>query len=464
MSERAKPWSSTAFRLAIQFGAIMVLTVIVVLAVFYVQTVGVLRARVDRQAEVNLRRLADHERKYGQAALEAEIHQFLQDGVNTDTEIIILMDSHGVPIVGNAAVIPARRLTTMGIRELKVRRGQQMVTGRVAVAELSGGRSLAVGADMQQQRDMEALIGRASLLAALFALCMAVIGALLFRRLVDERAADIRNTMSRVAAGDLRQRIPVSERADEFSLLNRDINNMLDRLEQLMEGIRHVSNTIAHNLRTPLTRITLQLRNARQLPADEQAATLMRVAGEVEELGVVFDKLLQIAEVESGTTRAAFGPVDVNALLLDVAEFYEPLLDESGGTLETDVQGRLAALGDGDLIASAVANLLDNAIKYGGAGGDAVHVALRARAATLDGQPRGAPGIEILVRDNGPGVAPQSIEKMTTRFFRERKDRRGYGLGLASVHAITQLHGGRLEFRNLERGLQVRIWLPEAQA
>jgi len=478
MSERARPWSSTAFRLALQFGGLMVLTVLVVLAVFYVQTVGVLRTRVDRQAETNLRRLVDHAGKYGQEALETEIRQFLQDGVNTDTEIIILMDSHGVPIVGNATVIPLRRLTSMGIRELKVRRGSRVVMGRVAVAELPQGLSLAVGTDMQQQRDMEELIGRASLLAALLSLLIAVIGATMFRRLVDERAADIRNTMSRVAAGDLRQRIPVSARADEFSLLNRDINSMLDRLEQLMEGIRHVSNTIAHNLRTPLTRITLQLRNARQLPPDEQARTLMRVAGEVEELGIVFDKLLQIAEVESGTSRAAFGTVDINALLLDVAEFYEPLLDEGGGALEVQVRGHLAALGDGDLLASAVANLLDNAIKYGGAHGDPsassltdappsdgtrppVRVVLRARAATLDGEPQGAPGIEILVEDNGPGVDPQAMEKMTTRFFRARKDRSGYGLGLASVHAITQLHGGRLAFSNLPHGFQARIWLPQ---
>lgn len=457
-----------AFRLALQFAGLMVLTMAVVLAVFYVQTVGVLRARVDRMAETHLKRLVEHSQKFGEDALATEIGQTLQDGVNTDTEILILMDEHGVPLIGNAAVVPLRRLSTMGIRELKVRRGGRVVTGRVAVAELPSGRLLAVGTDMQQQRELEELVGRASLIAAIVALVMAVGGAMTFRRVVDERAADIRNTMARVAAGDLRQRVPVTGRDDEFTLLNRDINSMLDRLEQLMEGIRHVSNTIAHNLRTPLTRITLQLRNARGLAPEAQAATLARVAGEVEELGVVFDKLLQIAEVESGTSRAQFGPVDINALLLDVAEFYEPLVDENGGTLALDVQAGLEVLGDGNLIASAVANLLDNAIKYGGATEAlgptlAVRVALMARRAPMeDGQ--GAMGIEILVQDNGPGVDPSSIEKMTTRFFRARSDRSGYGLGLASVHAIVQLHGGRLAFTNLPRGLQARIWLPQMPA
>ncbi len=458
-SARTKPWSSTAFRLALQYGGLMVLTMTVVLAVFYVQTVGVLRARVDRQAESHLKRLVDHADKYGLQALETEIRQTLEDGVNTDTEILILIDSHGAPLMGNATPVPLRRLTTMGVRELKVRRNGRIVAGRVAVAELPDGNFLAVGTDMQQQRDLEELVGRASLIAAVIAFVMAIGGALTFRRVVDERAAAIRNTMARVAAGDLRQRIPVTGRDDEFTLLNRDINSMLDRLEQLMEGIRHVSNTIAHNLRTPLTRITLQLRGARHLGAEDQAATLVRVSGEVEELGVIFDKLLQIAEVESGTSRASFGPVDVNALLVDVAEFYEPLLDDGVGELTVDMQDGLKVLGDGDLIANAVANLLDNAIKYGGdpdvqpPDAHSVRIALGARRADT--------GVEILVQDNGPGVEPQLMEKMTTRFFRARKDRSGYGLGLASVQAIVHLHGGRLDFTNLPRGLQARIWLPE---
>ena len=465
MSSPAKPWSSTAFRLALSYGGLLVLTMAIVLAVFYVQTVGVLRARMDRQAETTLRRLLDHADKYGQVALEGEIRQTLEDGVNSDTEILILMDPQGVPTMGNAAVVPQRRLTTFGMRELKVRRAGRLVVGRVAVAELPNGDFLAVGSDMQPQRDLEELVRRASLLAAFIALVMTVLGAMMFRRVVDDRALAIRNTMARVAAGDLRQRIPETGRDDEFTLLNRDINSMLDRLEQLMEGIRHVSNTIAHNLRTPLTRMTLQLRNAQQLPASEHAAALARVAVEVEELGVVFDKLLQIAEVESGTSRASFGLVDLSALLIDVAEFYEPLVDEDGGTLQVIAPDAPQAFGDGDLLANAIANLLDNAIKYGGGTPGTAHEPVRIvmRAArALQERDRGASGIEILVQDNGPGVDPQSLEKMTTRFFRARKDREGYGLGLTSVDAIVQLHGGRLEFTNLPgRGFQARIWLPE---
>src|SRR5256885_61137 len=165
-------------------------------------------------------------------------------------------------------------------RSLKVRRNGKIIAGRVAVAQLSDGKLLAVGSDMQVQSDVEELFGRASLLAGLVALGMAVLGAGAFRRVVEERAADIRSTMARVATGDLRQRIPVTRRDDEFTLLNRDINTMLDRLELLMDGIRHVSNTIAHNLRTPLTRILLRLRNAQQATPEEKRSEERRVGKE----------------------------------------------------------------------------------------------------------------------------------------------------------------------------------------
>ena len=458
---RSRPWSSLAFRLALSYGGLMVLTMAIVLAVFYVQTVGVVRVRLDKQAENHVRRLTEHSAKYGPGALENEILQTIRDGVNTDTEIVILMNPQGETIVSNAEVYPPRKLSIMGVRELTVKRNGRLMVGRVAVVEMPNGNLLAVGSDMQLQRDMEELFGQASLLAAVAACIMAVIGAMVFRRVVDERAAAIRSTMSRVAAGELRQRIPVDQREDEFTLLNRDINTMLDRLEQLMEGIRHVSNSIAHNLRTPLTRILLRLRNAQQASPEMQSATLELVAEEVAELGVVFEKLLQIAEVESGASRKSFASVDLQALLVDVVDFYEPLVEDAGGILRLDVQEGVQALGDGDLLASAVSNLVDNAIKYG-ASPDDIHgadVLLRAAPAQEHGSD-GVWGVEITVQDQGPGADPQTLEKMTTRFYRAESDRPGYGLGLASVLAIVQLHGGKLSFHNAHPGLVARIWLP----
>ncbi|MBH1963737.1 MAG: HAMP domain-containing histidine kinase [Comamonadaceae bacterium] len=462
---RLRPWSSLAFRLALSYSALLILTLTTVLAVFYVQTVGVLHLRADRQAEAHLRRLLDKHTQNGQSALEDEIRWMLQDGQDTDTEIVILADAQGQVLMGNAKAEPLRKLSSMGVRDLKVRRGAEVALARVAVAELPNGQVLAVGNDLQAVHYMEELISRASLMAVLVALILAVAGALIFRRVVGDRASEIRSTMARVAAGDLRQRIPEGGPEDEFTQLNRDINSMLDRLEQLMEGIRHVSNTIAHNLRTPLTRMLLQLRNAQNATASEQSTTVQRVAQEVEELGVIFEKLLQIAEVESGTSRNSFAQVDVRALLVDVVDLYAPVAEDSGGSLRSEIIGSPFALGDGDLIASAVANLVDNALKYGGVQSatpdeaPAADIVLRSSQAPEQGP--GSPlGVEIVVRDHGPGAEPQVLEKMTTRFYRARSDQHGYGLGLSSVQAIVQLHGGRLDFENFFPGLQARIWLP----
>lgn len=458
-----RPWSSLAFRLALNYGVLLVLTVAIVLAVFYMQIVGVLLTRLDHQASLQLKRLQEYAYKHGVEGLREEIESVLRDGVDSDTEILILMQPDGTPIVGNAQPQPPRVLSDMGVRDIVVLRRRQLVEGRVAVARLADGHLLAAGSDMQAQRDVEALFSRASMIVVAVALLMAVGGALSFRRAVELRAGDIRNTMALVAAGDLRQRIPVhAGQHDEFTLLNRDINGMLDRLEHLMDGIRHVSNTIAHNLRTPLTRILLQLRAAEHQPPEAHAAILAAVTHEVAELGVVFDKLLGIAEVESGAAREAFGPLALRTLLEDLCELYEPLVQEQGGSIVLRVQGEPSAWGDVNLLASALANLVENATKYGADADGRLRLELQASLLAEQALPEGMPpgSVQLLVRDHGPGVAPADLEQLGTRFYRADRVQQGYGLGLASVLAVVRLHGGQLLFEPAAPGLAVRIVLP----
>ena len=457
-----RPWSSLAFRLALNYGVLLVLAVAVVLAVFYMQIMSVLLTRLDHQASLQLKRLQEYAYKHGVDGLREEIDSVLRDGVDSETEILILMQPDGTPIVGNAQPQPARVLRDMGVRDIVVMRHGQLVEGRVAVARLPDGHLLAAGSDMQAQRDVETLFRRASMIVVAVALLMAVGGALSFRRSVELRAGDIRSTMALVAAGDLRQRIPVqTSRYDEFTLLNRDINGMLDRLEHLMDGIRHVSNTIAHNLRTPLTRILLQLRAAAHQPPPTHAATLEAVTHDVAELGIVFDKLLGIAEVESGAARDAFGPVALRTLLENLCELYEPLVQEQGGSIVLRVQGEPAAWGDANLLVSALANVVENAIKYGAADGR-LELELQASLLPESALPKGLPpgSVQVLVRDHGCGVAPEALAQLGTRFYRADRAQPGYGLGLASVLAVVRLHGGQLLFEPASPGLAVRIVLP----
>lgn len=463
---RVLPWRSLAFRLALSYGCMLVFTVAVVLAVFYLQIVGVLRNRLDQYATTQLKRLEDYAAVHGVAALHDQIDHLMRDGINTDTEIILLLTPEGHTIIGNADIVPARRLTQLGMRELTVQRMGRKVVGRVQAVLLPDGNYLVVGSDMRTQVSIEDLFARASSLVVVVALLMAVVGAISFRRLVDARALGIRSTMARVAAGDLAQRIPVQhQEKDEFALLSRDINSMLERLQQVMDGVRHVSNTIAHNLRTPMTRILLRLRAAEQAPEADQRATLRLVAEEVAELGVVFDKLLAIAEVESGALRQAFGAVDVAALLLELHELYEPVVQEQGGSMELQLPGAegdgpCLALGDTNLLASALANVVENAIKYGARGGVGPRIVLQARCLPAVGD--AAACVEILVQDDGLGVADADLAQLSQRFFRAQQQQPGTGLGLASVQAVVRLHGGQLQFRNTQPGFAVQMLLPVA--
>ncbi|MDR3003157.1 MAG: HAMP domain-containing histidine kinase [Acidovorax sp.] len=452
---KGRPWRSIAFRLALYYGVLLLLTMVVVLAIFYVQMVGVLSARIDQQAKQDLKRLEAHARHYGEASLQQEIRNLLSDGVDSQTEIVILTDAQGHMLVGNASIQPQRSLSTLGLRELQVQRDGRTLNGRVAVARLESSHMLIVGSDMEALRDIEQRFMRASLSAVVIVVILALSGSAGFRRLVDERAASIRRTLQQVAAGDMGQRIPLPNQDDEFTRLGRDINKMLDQVEHLMDGVRHVSNTIAHNLRTPLTRVLLQLRSASHLSGIEQQRLLERAEQEVQDLGTVFEKLLQIAELETGMRRQEFTAVDLEALLAEIEDLYAPVAEDAEGTLQVQLQGQPRVLADADLLASALANLVENALKYAcqQAGG----------RITITAQVDGHTGlVDLRVQDNGPGVPPERMSQLTQRFFRAHERLPGHGLGLSSVQAIVSLHDGLLDFANLHPGFEVRLQLPAA--
>jgi len=269
--------------------------------------------------------------------------------------------------------------------------------------------------------------------------------------------AAIRRTALEIEAGDLSRRIPVSGADDEFNRLSRDVNHMLDRIQRLMHGVRDVSNAIAHDLRTPLGRIRSQLDEMlRPGATPEQLREAAKASiDRIDELIVVFDKLLQIAEAESETRRQSFQPVVLKDILTEVVELYDATAEANGVTLIVDVVGGPTTLGDKALLASATANLLDNALKYGGSAAT-VRVEAREELQT----------VSIIVRDQGPGISPEERTKVVARFYRLDSSRGlpGNGLGLAIVTAISCLHGGRLSLEDGAPGLIARIELPRAAA
>lgn len=444
-------WRSVGFRLSFYYGFLVAVTMLAALAIVYLQTVGVLHQRMARQVSQTAKQLMANVAEHGLDATGAAITRALTDGRDSDSEIYLLIDGEGRQIAGNLD-----RSTDLhpdaGPTQRRVARDSRHVNAYLVAHALPGGGVLVVGQDLRDQEMIESLVASASAAAGIVATLLLLGGTFVFRQELERSVGAVRLTAARIAsAGALQERVAESGEDDEFALLNREINAMLDRIESLMDGVRHVSNTIAHNLRTPLTRTLVRLRQAEQSDADpaqrrEAIAGAMR---EIEELILVFEKLLQIAEAEAGARRRSFTPVALDVIATDVLELYEAAAEAQGTVLLREPADAVQLPGDRDLLAGAVANLLDNALKYAGPG-----------AVVRVGTQETPDGVRLSVQDNGPGVRAHELERLGTRFHRLHRDTPGHGLGLASVQAVAVLHGGRLRFEDVGPGLRAVIELP----
>jgi len=452
--------ASIAAKLVLGYGLLGTASIVLVSAVFYHGTVGVLDRDIDGRIVAQSDRLLAHATGQADGALLAEVRRQLDDGIDSDREIFQLLAADGKPVAGNLGSWPAEaaRLDDGAtLLSAVVKRDGHATPARLYLRPLAGGGVLIVGRDLSEQEAVRGVIWRALLAGAGVSLLLTVGGALLFRRVVERRLGAIRRTAAHIEAGDLSSRIPVSGR-DEFALLGRDINRMLDRIELLMEGIRHVSNAIAHDLRTPLGRVRSKLDDALR-----HEATVPRLScaahdaiEDIDDLIRLFERLLQIAEAESGMRSRLFERLDLGLIATDIGEMYEASAEDGGVTLTLDAPEHLYVDGDRNLLASAVASLLDNAIKYAGPG-HAIHV----RAGLFHG------GLaSIAVHDNGPGIPETERAKVTRRFYRLYDSRHlpGNGLGLAIVSATALAHGGELLLEDGAPGLVARILLPLARS
>ena len=453
----ARFWGNVAFRLALGYGLLAVVSMSVISAGFYFGTVGVLARSTDGKLHLISELLARHFETRGSEGLRQEVQQLLADGIDQDTEVYLLIAPDGRKIVGNIAgwtvtAAPLDRLT-----DLKVIRDGRPSRSRLLPRLLAGGSILVVGRDMQDQREIEQLVWRALLAGGAVALVLAIGGALLFRRQLERRVGAIRRTVREIEAGDLSRRIPISGANDEFARLNRDINNMLDRIDHLMDGVRHVSNAIAHDLRTPLGRIRSRLDEVlRTGNSIKQFAGTARFAiQQVDELIQMLDALLQIAEAEPGARCQSFTPIPLSSVITDVVELYDTAAETAGITLETEIQGQPLTLGEKNLLACAVVNLLDNALKYAGCGAT---VRVRATEETDT--------VSLVVQDDGPGIPLAEHPRVVERFYRIDGSRSlpGHGLGLSIVTAVASLHWGTLHLSDAAPGLIARVVLPKADA
>ncbi len=444
-------WTSAGSRLAFHYGTLVTITMLGTLAIVYLQMAGVLYQKTARKVTVVTEELVARFDEGGSAVVAEEITRVLAVRRNANDELYLLTDPLNRVLAGNLEAPPqALPAPTTGERR-DVMRGGQHVTAFVVVRQLPDGNTLVVGNDLRDQLTIEALVTRDSAIAVGMVAVLLVGGIFLFNRELDRRVETIRQTLAAVAAGELQQRVALTGEADEFSLLGNDINRMLNQIEKLMDGVRHVSDTIAHNLRTPLTRILLRLRAVANDPATDAALQhrLALVIQDVEGLTTVFEKLLQISEAEAGARRRQFETVALHVVAQDVRELYEAVAEAQCATLVLAPAEPALVLGDPDLLAGALANLVDNALKFAGTGARVV-----VGIAVHHGR------VVLSVSDNGPGIRADAHEHLGARFLRLDPALPGHGLGLASVRATVALHGGQIRFENATPGLQVVVELP----
>jgi signal transduction histidine kinase len=281
-------------------------------------------------------------------------------------------------------------------------------------------------------------------------------GGFLLSRNFLRRVDAITEASRSIMEGDLSQRMPVAGSDDELDRLASSLNEMLAQIERLMQGMKDVSSNVAHDLRTPLTRLRARAEAAlRTVSPDDHRAALQQTIVESDRLLQTFNALLSIAKAEAGQSREGLQNLDVSEVLRDVAELYEPLVEEEGGSLTMAPLPHLLVRGDRQLLAQAVSNLIDNAMKYGAAGEDgSVNVSVSAES--LDGK------AIILIADSGKGIDASQRERVVERFVRldESRSKPGNGLGLSLVASVMKLHSGTLELKDAKPGLKAVLTLP----
>ena len=402
-------------------------------------------------------RLTDIYRRDGAEALKTYIDARVQMQIAGE-RILLLTDAALRPVAGNLAAWPRTVPVAAGDYHILVDMGTPggVHPAFVHVAML-GRHNLLVGRDNRlfaplEKRFWYGLTGAIAVLS----IAGALIG-LITRRALMSRVHSIQQTISAIMHGDLKHRLPTHLTEDELNTLSRTINGMLDQIELLVHGVKNVSNSIAHDLRTPLAELRSRLEELSLIrpPAPATFDEIDGAVADVDRVIRIFDALLRLAEIDAGMRRSGFVPVDVTDLAATAVEFYAPAAELKNIALTFHADGPLPVSGDPVLLAQALSNLIDNALKFAPECG-AIDVAV---------QRRGDGAVEIAVMDDGPGITDAEKEKVMERFYRGDASRGtpGVGLGLSLVQAVAKLHGNSLELTDRQPGLRVVLSVPAAQ-
>lgn len=470
MSRFAQVWRTSTVRLTATFIAIFVVFAILLMGfIGWQSSVQIQRQQTD-DIDREIRLFQRIEATQGIRALAFALNRLSsQPGPG----VYYLGDAAGQYLLGNMSDVPPEVLIDPGVYSFDYDRpdplgedgaGMPERPKRSGVAvvrsiELGNGMRLVAGRDVVERRGYSAIILQSFLVGVVGIILFSVVAGGVTARRVLKRIDTIRDTSTKIMSGNLSERVPITKRNDEFDGLARNLNAMLDRIEQLLQGLKEVTDNVAHDLKTPLTRLRNQAEGALRDTASPQTKekALETVIAESDKLIQTFNALLMIARVEAGAPSGALSEIDVSSIVSDVAELYTPVAEDEGIEILTDIAEGVTLRANRELIGQAMVNLLENAMKYAkpedGAAGR-ISVSLK----------REGGSVVIVVADNGPGIAEADRGRVLERFVRLEKSRSepGSGLGLALVNAVARLHGGSFRIEDNGPGVRAVLDMPRS--
>lgn len=448
---------SSALSLAVSYVALGIIALILFAApLWYAWQVTITEGRVE-YLQADATRLTDVYHRDGADGLKSFIDARVGMQI-VGERILLLTDQNLKPLAGNLGAWPVKVPPMQGDYNTQLTVPKKGAVNAFVHVQVLGHYRLLVGRDDLLFKPLHTYFWY-GLAAAVGVLCIAglLIG-LMTRRALMSRVHSIRQTVSAIIHGDLKHRLPTHLKEDELNTLSRTINGMLDQIELLVHGVRNVSNSIAHDLRTPLAELRSRLEELILIkpPAEETYMEIDGAVADVDRVIKIFDALLRLAEIDAGMRRSGFVAMDISDLAANAVEFYEPAAELRGIDLSIRSVGPLTVAGDPVLLAQALSNLIDNALKYAPQNG-LIDVEVARRE---DGAP------VVSVSDNGPGIREEEKTKVVERFYRGDASRGtpGVGLGLSLVHAVAKLHGSTLELLDQSPGLRVVMTFPAADA
>ncbi|WP_395495106.1 ATP-binding protein [Acetobacter sp. KSO5] len=453
---------SVSLRFALVYGTLFICSAVLFLSFIWWGTVGLLEHRVEQAITADSRALFNIWSEGGPTGLTMIIDDRLEQDVD-DNALYLLVNKDNKWVAGNLAEWPRQITSNDHWFTMPVQRSYTQDMAKVRAYALPDGYHLLIGRDISGRTLLRKMLTDTLLWACIMVTLLAIGGGWLIRRLFRHVIHSISRTTQAITHGDMSRRMPVQGSDDELDEIAITINEMLERISRLMDGVRQVSNAIAHDLRTPITRARTQLEDAalHAKNEDELRAAIEQAVGNLDNVTSICQALLRIAQIESGARRSAFVLFNLTPALQDVCELYEAVAEDHGLTFVQHLPHHLPFFGDRAMFQQAVANLLDNAVKFSPPHGT---ITLSAEVHSTARRSDGSRGklLSLSVADEGIGMSEADMARASERFFRAEQARNtpGSGLGLSLVQAIVQLHDGKLELASNTPGLITRIEIP----